>query len=169
MGDKVKPRQGSDRSKGHGVPKKGWRSQAFKFGKKRDRKDRRGVMDFAWCIVLSAVLTMSLLCAACTSYKGGKLTEGTDIAIGMTIPQSGGTFQIDALNLVTGFRFLFAEDAGVKCVYCVTNTVTAFGFYNSTTVKSVDIELTPTVNEADGGEGDENGGTNDGVGLSPSK
>ena len=91
----------------------------------------------------------ALLAIGCTSYKGGKITEGTDIAAGMSIPQSGGTLQIDALNFVSGFRFLFCENAGVTCKYTTTNTVSAFGVYSSTTVKAVQIELTPTVDEAE--------------------
>ena len=87
--------------------------------------------------------------AGCTTYRGGKVVEGTDIAAGMSVPQSGGTLQIDALNFLTGFRFLFAEDSSVHCTYCTTNTVRAFGCYESTTVKSISIELDPTVDEAE--------------------
>ena len=96
----------------------------------------------AVCIAAFAAIS------GCSSYKGGKIVEGTDIAAGMSIPQSGGTFQIDALNFLTGFRFLFCDNAGVKCVYSTTNSVSAFGVYSSTTVKTIDIELTPTMDEA---------------------
>jgi len=95
---------------------------------------------------------MAVLCTACTSYKGGKIVEGTDISAGMSIPQSGGTFQIDALNFLTGFRFLFCDNAGVKCVYSVTNSVSAFGVLSSSTAKRIEIDLTPTVDEAEGEE-----------------
>ena len=110
----------------------------------------RSVFHAVVCAVLY-VFAVLVLCSAlgCTSYKGGKITEGTDIAAGMSIPQSGGTFQIDALNFVSGFRFLFCENAGVTCRYTTTNTVSAFGVYSSTTVKAVEIELTPTVDEAE--------------------
>lgn len=101
---------------------------------------------------LASAVLMAVLCTACTSYKGGKIVEGTDIAAGMSIPQSGGTFQIDALNFLTGFRFLFCDNAGVKCAYSVTNSVSAFGVYDSTTVKRIEIELTPTLDEAEDGE-----------------
>ena len=96
-----------------------------------------------------AIVLMAALCTACSTYKGGKIVEGTDIAAGMSVPQSGGTFQIDALNFLTGFRFLFCDNAGVKCVYSVTNSVSAFGVYDSTTVKRIEIELTPTMDEAE--------------------
>lgn len=130
--------------------------------------DRRFMRSMALAVALAVALPFLVI--GCVSYKGGKITEGTDIAVGMSIPQSGGTFQVDALNLVTGFRFLFAEDAGVKCVYTVTNTVSAFGIYTSTTVKSVDIELTPTVNVADGEDCEkDNEGDNDGAEPSQSK
>lgn len=102
-------------------------------------------------IALSALATL----AGCTSYKGGKIVEGTDIAAGASIPQSGGTLQIDALNLLTGFRFLFCDNAGVKCVYSTTNSLSAFGLYQSATVKRIEIELTPTIDEAEDVEGSE--------------
>ena len=105
-------------------------------------------------LLLSACLVA--LCG-CSTYKGGKIVEGTDIAAGMSIPQSGGTFQIDALNFLTGFRFLFCDNAGVKCVYTTTNSVSAFGVYDSTTVKRIEIELTPTVDEAEDEGGGEDG------------
>ena len=95
-----------------------------------------------------ALVIIAALCCSCTSYKGGKIVEGTDIAAGMSIPQSGGTFQIDALNFLTGFRFLFCDNAGVICKYTTTNTISAFGCYQSTTIKTIDIELTPTIDEA---------------------
>lgn len=97
----------------------------------------------AVCIAAFAAL------AGCSTYKGGKIVEGTDIAAGMSIPQSGGTFQIDALNLLTGFRFSFCDNAGVKCVYTTTNNISAFGIYSSTTAKTIEIELTPTLDEAE--------------------
>ena len=97
---------------------------------------------FAICALFAA------LCGGCGTYRGGKIVEGTDIAAGLTVPQSGGTLQIDALNFLTGFRFLFAEDAGVKCSYTTTNSVKAFGVYESATVKHIEIELSPTIDEA---------------------
>lgn len=97
----------------------------------------------------AAIVIVAALCAACTSYRGGRIVEGTDISAGMSIPQSGGTFQIDALNLLTGFRFLFCDNAGVKCIYSDTSSVSAFGVLSSSTVKRIEIELTPTLDEAE--------------------
>ena len=94
-------------------------------------------------------VAIAILVAGCGTYKGGKIVEGTDVAAGMSIPQSGGTLQIDALNFITGFRFLFCDNAGVKCVYTTTNSVSAFGVYGSTTAKRIEIELTPTIDEAE--------------------
>lgn len=99
---------------------------------------------------LLVLLLLSALLAGCANnYKGGKIVEGTDVAAGMSVPQSGGTLQVDALNFLTGFRFLFTENAGVKCSYFTTNSVAAFGVYSSTTVKRIEIELTPTIDEAE--------------------
>ena len=105
--------------------------------------------------IVIALLATCLGLFGCTSYKGGKIVEGTDIVAGMSIPQSGGTFQIDALNFLTGFRFAFCDNAGVKCVYSTTNTVSAFGCYSSTTVKRIEIELNPTIDAPDAEDGGE--------------
>ena len=107
---------------------------------------RAVLVTMAWlalCMIACAVFL------GCTTYKGGRIVEGTDITAGMSLPQSGGTLQIDALNFLTGFRFLFCDNAGVKCTYATTNSVSAFGVYQSTTVKRIDIELTPTIDEAE--------------------
>ncbi len=98
-----------------------------------------------------AVLVCAVLCVLCSgcAYKGGKIVEGTDIAFGITVPSTEGVVQFDVFNMLTGFRFAFAEDSGIKCRYCTTNSVSAFGVYESTTVKAVEVELTPTIDEAE--------------------
>lgn len=80
-------------------------------------------------------------------YGGGKLVEGTDIAVGFALPVSDGTWQIDILNYLSGYRFSFAENAGIKCEYSMTNTTSFAGIYESTTVKHIHAVLNPTVDE----------------------
>ena len=107
--------------------------------------DKEGAIAGGFCLALIIFAVVFILCSGCTTYKGGKIVEGTDIAAGMSVPQSGGTLQIDALNFLTGFRFLFAEDSSVHCAYTTTNSVSFFGIYSSTTIKSIQIDLDPTI------------------------
>jgi len=109
----------------------------------RERCNPTSPMFFFLAVI--AILLFSVFSGGCTTYKGGKIVEGTDIAAGMSVPQSGGTIQIDALNFLTGFRFLFAEDSSVHCAYTTTNTVSFFGIYSSSTKKSIEIDLNPTI------------------------
>lgn len=137
MSDKVKPRNKDNRKGTHGTPKKGWKSKPFLFGKSEPDK-RKGARKF---IAFAAILALIF---GCTSYKGGKIAEGMDIAAGLSVPQSGGNLQVDAFNFMSGFRFLFAEDAGVGCTYSVSNHVSIIGIYESSSVKSVEITLEPS-------------------------
>ena len=81
-------------------------------------------------------------------YSGGKIVEGTDIAVGFALPVSEGTWQIDILNYLSGYRFSFSEGAEVSCEYSMTNTTSFAGIYESTTVKTFRTDLNPTIDES---------------------
>ena len=112
----------------------------------------KNVHNFTFYILHFTFIAALAAFTGCTVYRGGKIVEGTDIAAGVSLPSSGGQMQIDALNFLTGFRFLFADNAGIVARYSTTNSVKAFGCYESTTMKTIDIELNPTVDEPENGE-----------------
>lgn len=71
---------------------------------------------------LAAVFVV-LAAAGCTSYKGGKVVDGTNLAIGMTVP--GTEWQINVLDYVGGMRVAGNEG----CAISVTNEVCEMNTY----------------------------------------
>ena len=70
---------------------------------------------FALCPLL-AILAIGALFAGC-AYKGGKVVDGTNLAIGMTIP--GTEWTINALDYVGGLRVAGNDQTSI----CVSNEV----------------------------------------------
>ena len=65
---------------------------------------------------LLAILAIGALFAGC-AYKGGKVVDGTNLAIGMTIP--GTEWTINALDYVGGVRVAGNDQTSI----CVSNEV----------------------------------------------
>ena len=93
--------------------------------------------------VLSALcLVLVAWCAGCI-YKGAKVTEGTDLAIGLTIPQADGAAQLDVLNYLSGFRLGVAENAALTVKYTCSETNSYFGCITTRTLKTIDATVEP--------------------------
>ena len=71
---------------------------------------------------LLAILAIGALCNGC-AYKGGKVVDGTNLAIGMTIP--GTEWTINALDYVGGLRVAGNDQTSI----CVSNEVTETNSY----------------------------------------
>ena len=71
---------------------------------------------------LLAILAIGALFAGC-AYKGGKVIDGTNLAIGMTIP--GTEWTINALDYVGGLRVAGNDQTSI----CVSNDVTETNSY----------------------------------------
>ena len=71
---------------------------------------------------LLAILAIGALFAGC-AYKGGKVIDGTNLAIGMTIP--GTEWTINALDYVGGLRVAGNDQTSI----CVSNEVTETNSY----------------------------------------
>lgn len=71
---------------------------------------------------LLAILAIGALCNGC-AYKGGKVVDGTNLAIGMTIP--GTEWSINALDYVGGLRVAGNDQTSI----CVSNEVTETNSY----------------------------------------
>lgn len=74
------------------------------------------------CMFALAVC-LAVFCSACTTYKGGKVVDGTNLAIGMRIPGTDWNFNV--LDYIGGMRV--GADKG--CRLTVTNSVSETNSY----------------------------------------
>lgn len=89
-----------------------------------------------------ATLAAALALAGCV-YKGAKVTEGTDLAVGLTVPGFEGALTLDVLNYLTGFRLGVAENAKLKVKYTYAGTNDYFGCITTRTYKHIDAKVEP--------------------------
>lgn len=71
---------------------------------------------------LLAILAIGELCSGCV-YKGGKIVDGTNLCVGMTIP--GTEWTINALDYVGGIRVAGNDQTSI----CVSNEVAETNSY----------------------------------------
>lgn len=71
---------------------------------------------------LLAILAIVALCSGCV-YKGGKIIDGTNLCVGMTIP--GTEWTINALDYVGGIRVAGNDQTSI----CVSNEVSETNSY----------------------------------------
>ena len=71
---------------------------------------------------LLAILAIGALCSGC-AYKGGKVVDGTNLCVGMTIP--GTEWTINALDYVGGVRVAGNDQTSI----CVSNEVAETNSY----------------------------------------
>ena len=72
--------------------------------------------------LLLAILAIGTLCSGCV-YKGGKIVDGTNLCVGMTIP--GTEWTINALDYVGGIRVAGNDQTSI----CVSNEVAETNSY----------------------------------------
>ena len=72
--------------------------------------------------LLLAILAIGALCSGCV-YKGGKVIDGTNLCVGMTIP--GTEWTINALDYVGGVRVAGNDQTSI----CVSNEVAETNSY----------------------------------------
>ena len=102
----------------------------------------RASLGCALLLALVAALSLAIICSGCL-YKGAKITEGVDLAVGLSIPGTEDTIQLNVLNYLSGFRLGVAENAALTLRYTCATTNTYFGVVHSETVKSIDATVSP--------------------------
>ena len=90
---------------------------------------------------LSVMALLGMLCGCV--YKGAKITEGTNLILGMDVPTTEGAFQFDILNFTTGFRLGVAENARLEVEYSTVSTNSYFGVVRTETAKHVKATVEP--------------------------
>ena len=103
--------------------------------------------------LLSALLTalgvVALAASVCGCvYRGAKITEGTDLAIGLTVPGTEGVLQFNALNYLSGFRLGVAENAALTVEYSTVATNSYFGVVKTETAKRIKAKVEPCETDA---------------------
>ena len=88
------------------------------------------------------VFALSLALTGCV-YRGAKITEGTDLAIGLTVPGTEGVLQFNALNYLSGFRLGVAENAALTVEYSTVATNSYFGVVKTETAKRIKAKVEP--------------------------
>ena len=87
---------------------------------------------------LLAIIAIGALCNGC-AYKGGKVVDGTNLAIGMTIP--GTEWTINALDYVGGLRVAGNDQTSI----CVSNEVIETNSYFGVVKTSRHSKMTATI------------------------
>lgn len=110
------------------------------------RPEERAVLGEAMLLGLGSFLAvmalLGMLCGGCV-YKGAKITEGTNLILGMDVPTTEGAFQFDLLNFTTGFRLGVAENARLEVEYSTVSTNSYFGVVRTETAKHVKATVEP--------------------------
>jgi len=90
----------------------------------------------------TATVLSAMMLTGCI-YKGAKITEGTDLAIGITIPVDSAPLKVEALNYLSGFRLGVDQNAILKCAYTVDEECSYFGCVMTKAKKTVDATVEP--------------------------
>ena len=92
--------------------------------------------------IIALIALASVLAGGC-SYKGAKVVEGTDLAVGINVPIAEGTAQLQLMNYLSGFRLGVDRNAILKVKYSVSESNTYFGVIKTDVSKSVDATVEP--------------------------
>ena len=93
---------------------------------------------------LLAILAIGALCSGCV-YKGGKIVDGTNLCVGMTIP--GTEWTINALDYVGGLRVAGNDQTSITVSNEVVETNAYFGVVWTQRHTKMAATIEPCVNE----------------------
>ena len=54
--------------------------------------------------ITGLLIALTLLLSGCTSYEGGKIVDGTNLDVGLSVPGTDGTLTINALAYTGGLK-----------------------------------------------------------------
>lgn len=91
-----------------------------------------------------AILALASVFAGGCSYKGAKVVEGTDLAVGINVPFAEGVAQLQLMNYLSGFRLGVDRNAILKVKYTVAESNSYFGVIQTYTSKRVDATVKPS-------------------------
>lgn len=115
---------------------------------KRDRIDL--AVDFALGAIVSALCVLAILFACslfggCATYKGGKVVDGTNLEIGMTVP--GTQWTINFLSFTGGMKVGANDGARLEVTNEVWETNSYFGVISTSRHTRTNAAIEPTITE----------------------
>ncbi len=89
--------------------------------------------------IAAAALALAL-CGGCV-YKGGKVVDGTNLAIGIAVP--GTEWTVNALDYVSGVRVAGQTDTYITVTHSVAETNSYFGVVTTRRTSRLVAEIEP--------------------------
>lgn len=96
-------------------------------------------MSLLWPLL--AIIAIGALCSGCV-YKGGKIVDGTNLCVGMTIP--GTEWTINALDYVGGIRVAGNDQTSIRVSNEVVETNSYFGVVETHRHSKMTATIEPT-------------------------
>ena len=96
-------------------------------------------MSLLWPLL--AIIAIGALCSGCV-YKGGKIVDGTNLCVGMTIP--GTEWTINALDYVGGLRVAGNDQTSITVSNEVVETNAYFGIVRTERHSKMTATIEPT-------------------------
>ena len=87
-----------------------------------------------------AILAIGALCNGC-AYRGGKVVDGTNLAIGMKIP--GTEWSISILDYIGGVRVAGQDSTHITVTHEVAETNTYFGVVTTSRSSTMTADIEP--------------------------
>lgn len=122
----------------------------FILGVRARRRPLIGAGDFSrpilgWfaLVVMLGLISLCSLLSGCV-YRGAKIVEGTDLAVGINVPSTEGALQLQLMNYLSGFRLAIAENAALTMTYSTSETNDYFGVIHTRVTKQVSATVSPT-------------------------
>ena len=110
------------------------------------RETVAAVLAVAW-FLFGAVVAGSLV-GGC-AYRGGKVVEGTDLAVGISVPATEGTIDLNVLNYLSGFRLGVDRNAIFRVKYTIDEDNAYLGIATIKSKKTIDATVEPCENSVE--------------------
>lgn len=100
--------------------------------------------------VIAVLFSCSLFSGCATSYKGGKVVDGTNLEIGMTVP--GTQWTINFLSFTGGMKVGANDGARLEVTNEVWETNSYFGVISTSRHTRTNAAIEPTIAEPEAGK-----------------
>lgn len=114
---------------------------------KRERSIYEYAIAVVWLVLVAAFGVSLIFACGCTQYRGGKIVDGSNIAIGITIP--GAEWTINALDYVGGLRVAGNDATSITVTNEVAETNSYFGIVTTSRRTKMSAKIEPTEQTSD--------------------